>query len=69
MKNARMSWPAQIPRVLWMRRSCPLCSSTEFKEAEHASLDGLLDVLALHAVRCANCWRRYYLFKAFPVSL
>lgn len=68
MKDSGLNWPLQIPHVLWIKRSCPLCSSVEFQEAESASLDGLLKLLALHAVRCKNCWRRYYWFGR-PVTV
>ena len=51
-----------LPKILWMKRQCPLCSSVEFKTAEIEPLDGLLGLLGLRAVRCVNCWRRYYWF-------
>lgn len=62
MKTARLNWPPAIPRLLWMRRNCPLCSSLEFKSAEPEWLDSLLAPFRLRAVRCVNCWRRYYSF-------
>lgn len=60
MKSEGLNWPSRLPRLLWIHRKCPLCSSTEFREAEAGMLDGILGLLTFHAVRCANCWRRYY---------
>jgi hypothetical protein len=57
-----LTWPGYLPRLLWIRRVCPRCSSFEFKEAESQPLDGLLSFFALRPVRCVNCWRRYYWF-------
>ena len=37
MNSARLNWPPVIPRVLWTRQQCPLCSSFEFKQAEIGS--------------------------------
>lgn len=62
MKTAALNWPPVIPRVLWMRHKCPLCSSVEFRPAERGWLDGVLVLFRLRAVRCVNCWRRYYWF-------
>ena len=62
MSRTGLNWPSRIPRLLWMRRKCPLCTSTEFREAESGAFDGLLSMFTLRAVRCANCWRRYYWF-------
>ena len=57
-----LNWPSRIPRILWMRRECPLCTSIEFRAAEPHALDGPLALFALRPVRCVNCWRRYYCF-------
>lgn len=62
MDIAGLNWPSRFPRLLWMRKACPLCSSIQFEAAETGPLDGLLSLLALHPVRCVNCWRRYYWF-------
>jgi hypothetical protein len=62
MDIAGLNWPTRIPRVLWIRRMCPLCSSIEFQTAESEALDGLFMLFALQPVRCVNCWRRYYWF-------
>lgn len=62
MNRAGLNWPGRLPRLLWIRRVCPLCSSYEFKEAESQLLDGLLGIFSLHPIRCVNCWRRYYWF-------
>jgi len=62
MNTAGLNWPGLFPKLLWMRRQCPLCSSLEFKPAEPESLDRLFGLFALHPVRCVNCWRRYYWF-------
>jgi hypothetical protein len=63
MNSARLNWPPVIPRLLLMRQNCPLCSSVEFKTAEPEWLDGLFVPFRLCAVRCVNCWRRYYSFR------
>jgi hypothetical protein len=62
MNIGRPIWPAQLSQLLLFRRSCPLCSSVEFVEAESQLLDGLLAVFGLRPVRCKNCRRRYYWF-------
>jgi hypothetical protein len=62
MDLAEVNWPSSLPRLLWKRPDCPLCSSIEFREAEQHPLDGLLGMFALSPVRCVNCWRRYYRF-------
>ncbi len=62
MDIAGLIWPSGIPRLLWIRRECPRCSSIEFKMAESQSLDGVMSFFALRPVRCVNCWRRYYWF-------
>ena len=62
MKTETLSWPPSIPRVLWRGRKCPLCRSFEFRQAEAVWLDGVFALLGLRAVRCVNCWRRYYSF-------
>jgi hypothetical protein len=62
MDIAGLTWPSNVPRLLLMRRECPLCSSLEFKIAESQPLDRLLKLLMFCPVRCANCWRRYYWF-------
>lgn len=62
MKTAVLYWPPLMPRLLWVRRKCPLCSSVEFEPAEPEWQDGLLAPFRLRAVRCVNCWRRYYWF-------
>jgi len=30
---ADLNWPSRLPRLLWISRNCPLCSSIEFKAA------------------------------------
>jgi hypothetical protein len=55
-------WLSKFLGLLWRGQRCPLCTSILFSEAEHQSLDGLLAMLALHPVRCTNCFRRYYCF-------
>jgi hypothetical protein len=62
MDSAGLNWPSSIPRLLWIRRECPRCSSIEFKEAESQPLDSMMSFFALRPVRCVNCWRRYYWF-------
>ena len=62
MEIGDRGWPSSIPRILWKRRQCPLCSSIEFKTAESHPLDPFLRPFALSPVRCVNCWRRYYWF-------
>jgi hypothetical protein len=39
-----------------------MCNSLKFKQAELRPIDGLLEMFALHPVRCMFCWRRYYWF-------
>jgi hypothetical protein len=63
MSIAGMTWPGNLPRLLWMHRECPLCSSIEFKIAESQPLDRLLGLFMFHPIRCVNCWRRYYGFS------
>ena len=60
MNTASLNWPGRLPRLLLIRRECPLCSSIEFRTAESHPLDTLLALFALRPVRCVNCWRRYY---------
>lgn len=62
MKSAALHRPPLIPRLLWMRRKCPLCNSVEFTMAEPEWQDSLLAPWRLEPVRCVNCWRRYYCF-------
>jgi len=62
MNPAGLSWPGRLPRFLWMRRQCPLCSSVRFQPAESQPLDALFALIGLQPLRCANCWRRYYCF-------
>jgi hypothetical protein len=62
MGSAGVDWTIRFPRLLWMRRICPLCGSFEFKTAESGALDVALGLFALRPVRCCNCWRRYYWF-------
>jgi len=66
--TADVNWPDRFPRLLWSSRSCPLCSSIEFRVAESHPLDGVLAVFALKPVRCVNCWRRYYWFDKRRIS-
>lgn len=63
MNSARLNWPPAIPRLLWIRQTCPLCSSVEFKSAEREWLDVFFALFSLRPVRCVNCWRRYYCFR------
>ena len=62
MRALNQMWPASIPRILWGRQVCPLCSGFQFTEAEALPRDTLLRLFALSPVRCVNCWRRYYWF-------
>jgi hypothetical protein len=62
MDSAVQGWLGRLPKMLWTRRQCPLCSSIRFAEAEPGSLDGPLRMFMLRPVRCVNCWRRYYWF-------
>lgn len=62
MKSTTLTWPSSLPHLLLFRRQCPLCTGTEFQEAEAHPLDGMLGLFGLHPVRCSNCWRRYYWF-------
>jgi hypothetical protein len=62
MDISGLTWPSNVPRLLWMRRECPLCTSIEFRTAESHPLDRWLKLLMFCPVRCVNCWRRYYWF-------
>ena len=62
MNSWRLNWPTRIPRLLWFRRQCPLCTSIVFESAELQSFDGLWAVFTLFSFRCVNWWRRYYCF-------
>jgi hypothetical protein len=62
METPTLSWPNWLPRMLWIRRECPLCTSVEFRSEDHGGLDRTLRILAMRRVRCVNCWRRYYWF-------
>jgi hypothetical protein len=64
MSVATLTWPNWLPRVLWIRRVCPHCSSVEFRPAELRSIDGFLGMFVLRPVRCTLCWRRYYWLSA-----
>lgn len=66
MKTAALKLPSLLPRVLWMRRKCPLCSSVQFEAAVPEPRDKLLAPFRLRPVRCVNCWRRYYSFAGLP---
>ena len=55
-------WLSKFLGFLWFGQKCPLCTSMLFAEAEHRSSDRLFALLALHPVRCVNCFRRYYCF-------
>ena len=63
METQSLSWPSWLPRVLWIRRQCPLCTSVEFRAEDSGPLDRTLRILAMRRVRCVNCWRRYYWFS------
>src|SRR5882724_9945950 len=39
MHAPRFDWPANLPRLLWSPRTCPLCTSLEFTEAELQPMD------------------------------
>jgi hypothetical protein len=62
MDSAASGWLDRLPKVLWTRQQCPLCSSIRFEQAEPGPFDRLLSLFMLRPVRCANCWRRYYWF-------
>src|ERR1700758_5158522 len=62
METQNLSWPGWLPRVLWLRRECPLCTSVEFCAEDSRPLDRALRILAMRRVRCVNCWRRYHWF-------
>jgi len=63
MNSARLNWPPAIPRLLWIRQRCPLCTSIEFRSAEREWLDVFFALFSLRPIRCVNCWRRYYGFR------
>jgi hypothetical protein len=53
---------SRLSRLLWFHQKCPLCTSIYFTKAEAEFLDRLLTPLGFHAMRCTNCFRRYYCF-------
>ena len=61
-----MSIAKNFPRLLWLKRRCPLCSSVQFEEAEASALDSPLRLVSLRPVRCVNCFRRYYWLARKP---
>jgi hypothetical protein len=63
MNSLRFRWLTGLPRVLSSPKVCPVCTSFEFIDAEFRPLDRTLSLLALHPIRCVNCWRRYYGFS------
>jgi hypothetical protein len=63
MSARTMTWPNWLPRVLLIKRACPVCNSVKFKPGELRSYDGLLGLFALRPVRCKFCWRRYYVLS------
>jgi hypothetical protein len=63
MNAPRFDWPSSLPRLLWSPRTCPLCTSLEFTEAELLPMDRPLAFFSLRPLRCVNCWRRYYGFS------
>lgn len=60
MSDTNWHWPTWAPRLLFIRRQCPICESRQFKPAELRPVDGFLGMFALRPVRCMFCWRRYY---------
>src|SRR3978361_875382 len=63
MSAPPFDWPWNLPRLLWSPRTCPLCTSLEFTEAELQPMDRPLALFSLRPLRCVNCWRRYYGFS------
>jgi hypothetical protein len=55
--------PAGLTRMIWMHRQCPFCTSIQFNRGEGTPFDRMLQLFALRRVRCAICWRRYYLVR------
>lgn len=60
MSGLEQNWPSFAPRLLFRRKVCPLCTSTEFSAAEIAPMDAFLRLFTLKPIRCDNCFRRYY---------
>jgi hypothetical protein len=56
MNSLRFRWLTGLPRVLSSPKVCPVCTSFEFIDAEFRPLDRTLSLLALHPIRCVNCW-------------
>ncbi len=50
----------EMPHLLGAKRTCPLCTGNTFRKAEGGLMDGPMRLLGMQAVRCVNCWRRYY---------
>lgn len=66
MSIAGLTWPRNVPRLLLIRKECPLCSSIEFQTGDSHPLDRVLKLFMFFPVRCTNCWRRYYWFAKGP---
>ena len=50
----------EMPHLLGSKRTCPLCTGNTFRKAEGGLMDAPMRLLGMQAVRCVNCWRRYY---------
>ncbi len=50
----------EMPRLLGSKRTCPLCTGGAFRKAERGLMDAPMRLVGMEAVRCVNCWRRYY---------
>lgn len=55
--------PSWATSRIWIQHQCPRCDSVKFKPAEARWFDPLLAFVAIRAVRCMFCWRRYYWFS------
>jgi len=58
-----LNWHHGIPTYFVLRERCPLCRATEFHPSVSHPFRSILRFLAIHPVRCQNCWRFYYWLK------
>ena len=68
MKIRDLNWHNGIPRYVVFRERCPICRTREFHASMSHPLRSVLQYLAVHPVRCQNCWRRYYWLKPGSIA-
>ena len=63
MRLRDLNWHNGIPRFFVFRERCPLCRTREFHASMSHPFRSILRFVAIHPVRCQNCWRRFYWLK------